>query len=167
MNNIQVNVGLAFWAVLAIIITAAFLLQDPPELNEYHTNVTNQYNYTNITYVNQTVINNCTLEYQQPVQFYPRQQRICKGNVYTYDLKGYSMQPFAYDGDKIHTEKIKFEDLELGDVVVVDKGNGIPLVHAVVSIYPEEFVTAGYNNKYEDQMWHKEQLIGRYCENGR
>jgi len=98
------------------------------------------------------------------IQFYPRTQRKCK-NPITINLHGISMQPFLYDGDVIYADKVKFKDIELGDVISFNRNNSeTGTIHAVVGIYEDYLVTAGYNNPRKDKLVYPEEIKYRFCE---
>jgi len=97
------------------------------------------------------------------VQFYPRTQRKCKRPIeyYTY---GSSMQPFFYDGDEFYVEKVKFDDVELGDVIVFERIDNTGAIHAVVAKYDDFVLTAGYNNERIDERVYADEIKYRFCE---
>lgn len=99
------------------------------------------------------------------IQFYPRINRECLDPV-IHIAQGLSMQPFVYDGDDLHLDKVNFSDVELGDVVVFAAGENSSSMHAVIAIYDEYLITAGYNNLRRDtSRVYPENLTFRYCEN--
>jgi len=98
------------------------------------------------------------------IQFYPRVQRKCR-NPTKITLRGVSMQPFLYDGDVIYADPVKFEDIELGDVISFNRGDyDKGTVHAVVGLYKSYLVTAGYNNERKDDLVYPEEVKYRFCE---
>ena len=98
------------------------------------------------------------------IQYYPRINRPCLDPV-THIAQGLSMQPFIYDGDDLHLDKVNFSDVELGDVVVFDTSGNSSSMHSVIAIYDEYLITAGYNNLRKDtSRVYPENVSFRYCE---
>jgi len=103
-------------------------------------------------------------QYYDNIQFYPRKYRKCTSPK-DWSVYGISMQPFLYDGDEFHVERVHFRDVELGDVIVYKRaGSDETTIHAVVAIYTEELITAGYNNKWMDFPVLPQEVKYRYCE---
>jgi len=99
------------------------------------------------------------------IQFYPRINRECLDPV-VHRAVGLSMLPFVYDGDDLHLDKVNFSDVELGDVVTFNTDHNSSSMHAVIGIYDEYLITAGYNNlKGDTDRVYPENLTYRYCEN--
>jgi len=97
------------------------------------------------------------------IQFYPRTQRKCR-NPIEIELKGISMQPVFYDGDYIFMDKVKFQDVELGDIIDFRREDSeIGTVHAVIGTYKNYLVTAGYTNDKRDDVVYPDQVMYRYC----
>jgi hypothetical protein len=104
----------------------------------------------------------CSLTLVKPyIHYYPRIQRKCK-NPIDWDIYGSSMQPFLYSGDKFYVEKVRFNQLELGDVIVFQIKDATR-IHAVIAIYEDFVQTAGYNLWYEDYQVKDKDILYRYC----
>ena len=105
----------------------------------------------------------CSLEFVKPyIQFYPRKERKCKRPI-QWEIYGSSMQPFLYAGDSFFVEKVKFKDVELGDVIIYQSHDESSVIHAVVAIYPDGVITAGYSLWYEDNFVEADKVLYRYC----
>ena len=129
--------------------------------------VVNEYNITNVDEITEFTHNNITNEYtdyyKSWLTFYPRQERICSRSAkLRTNVKGISMQPFLFDGDDYWAEPVTFEEVELGDVIVWNKGES-NVVHAVVGKYEDYLVTAGYNNLARDNRIDPDEIKYRWC----
>ena len=97
------------------------------------------------------------------VQFYPRAAIECKDPRSTFII-GASMQPFLYDGDNVLIEDVNFSEVDLGDVISFKTKNNSSTMHAVIAIYPDYLITAGYNNIGRDtKKVYPENVTSRVC----
>ena len=126
--------------------------------NEY--NITNELNNSVYKTINENNTHYNT--YYDLIQYYPRTQHICSRGATLSTTQGISMQPFLYDGDSYYTEKVTFNDLELGDVIIFKNNNG-KTIHSVIGLYNDSLVTAGYSNTYKDEIIDPKQVLERYC----
>lgn len=129
----------------------------------------------NVTDVNQVIhnvsqthiVNNTYHQtyYGSNLVFYPRAQRTCK-NPIEWSVYGNSMTPLFYNNDKIDVEPVRFNQIELGDVIVFTNPNDkdTTVIHAVVYLTDEYIKTAGYSNLRIDNFTvTKEMVQYRYC----
>jgi hypothetical protein len=129
--------------------------------NHYNTfEVTNERNFTD--YNTYEVNNTYTNSYEQYLHFPARKFRECGIQSKLHKLNGMSMQPFTFDDYYIHVEPVRFNEVEEGDAIVFKNGEGTSF-HAVISIYDDFLVTAGYNNMRSDDKVSPEQIKYRWC----
>jgi signal peptidase I len=84
---------------------------------------------------------------------------------------GPSMMPLFRPGDLLCAQKPAFENIQLGDIVIVDwrNDNNVQyVVHRIISVYQNYLITQGDNNlKSDTQLVTRENLIGRVNSFGR
>lgn len=97
------------------------------------------------------------------VQFYPRTEIKCINPRISHPI-GSSMQPYIYAGDTIYLDTVNFSDVNLGDVISFNTIHNSSTLHAVIAIYPDYLITAGYNNIGRDtERVYAENITGRVC----
>lgn len=76
-----------------------------------------------------------------------------------------SMKPTLIPGDYIFLQKVKYENIEVDDIIVYkSKKSNIFIIHRVVSITEEGLVMQGDNNlKVDDEVVTKDMVQGKYC----
>lgn len=84
------------------------------------------------------------------ILFYPRKFRECRNPKVEFYTNGQSMFPLFNHLDKFYVEPVRFDQVELGDVIMWENENGLT-VHAVNYISEKYLLTAGYNNFYSDE----------------
>jgi len=156
---------LVFCAISLAIIIGFLIREATYEAPTFMCDVTHEYNITNEKSIVRQIHENRTYSnnYEKYMVYYPRTERECgrkaelRSNVY-----GISMQPFLFDGEDYYAEPITFKDVELGDVIVFNQGEG-NTIHAVVGKYPDYLITAGYNNLYDDGRVYPDEIKYRWC----
>ncbi len=78
------------------------------------------------------------------------------------NIVGGSMTPAIGNGSKIAYITIPYEDVIIGDLVLVKMDNDEVLFHQIVEKNPEYFRTKSFSNPYikDANKWEKKQLIG-------
>lgn len=90
---------------------------------------------------------------------YPRRQIVCEQQAMQIEITGNSMMPFLWSGDKLWVQPIKWDHIELGDVIVYNK-----VMHAVINKYKDELYTQGYSNYAIDKPINKTTHIMIHCD---
>ena len=72
-----------------------------------------------------------------------------------------SMKPEIVEGDMVYIQSCREEDVQTGDVIAFENGNGQMVLHRVIRREEEGFITKGDANDREDfQPVSAEDLIG-------
>ena len=72
-----------------------------------------------------------------------------------------SMKPEIVEGDMVYIQSCREEDVQTGDVIAFENGNGQMVLHRVIRREEEGFITKGDANDREDfQLVSAEDLIG-------
>jgi signal peptidase I len=96
---------------------------------------------------------------------------LAKGNHLKLSAPGQSMLPCVQDGDVITVVPCTLVDLNLGDVVLYEKGDGSLIAHRLIRIGHEmglvRFTMMGDNSRLPDRAIAPEQVLGKVVTVGR
>ena len=132
--------------------------------------VTNVYNTTEVVYENHSknyydYSNNYTTIEDNGLDFPLRHRRECTGLVSERYVTGSSMQPFLVDGDEYHVMLMKWDDVTVHDVVLLDVNKSMPTIHALTYKNEVYGYSAGYDAEYNDEwVVTPNMVLGVYCE---
>lgn len=90
-----------------------------------------------------------------------REQLDVNGKV-AFSPSGISMRPMLEHGiDEVYLEKIDGKKVKKWDVVLFQSDNGAYILHRIVKIRKDGFITRGDNNYYNDDFQNFDKIIGR------
>lgn len=128
------------------------------KLDDYNFKIVNQSIYhDNSIHANTSIL---------PIYFPVREGRTCSNKaLVSYPENTLSMHPLIGKNDTIWVDKVKSEEIELGDVIVYEDNEGNRIIHAVVGENKNEgcFVTQGYRNLEVDSCVPYNKVLYRYC----
>jgi len=87
-------------------------------------------------------------------------QQLAGGGTARLRVNGDSMAPLIGRGDEVIVEAAAADELHIGDVVVLDTGDGL-LTHRLLARQGGRLVTRGDGMATPDHPWAPEQLLGR------
>ena len=74
--------------------------------------------------------------------------------------QGNSMEPIINEGDKIYVEKVKFNNLKTGDIVVFYRHKSFA-AHRVIRKKNKQIITKGDNSPYLDKPLDYSKILGK------
>ncbi len=104
------------------------------------------------------ICNVIAVKKEKPVNYF--------GYTYSY-VPTQSMEPTIHQGDTIIFKKIKYSNVNVNDIIVFKSNSGPTagkyVVHRVIAIETEGFITKGDNNDHVDtEVVTKNMLLGKY-----
>lgn len=92
------------------------------------------------------------------------EEQLNQGVKVAFTPYGISMRPMLEHGrDQVYLEKVTKETVRRRDVVFYRTPGGQFVLHRIVKLTPDVFVTRGDHHCYNDMPQHYETLIGRVC----
>ena len=167
MKNWIIN---TYCAILIVLFSIGFAIVIDQLDHSQPTQVYNIDNRTFVTYENHSknyfdYSNNYTTIEDNGLDFPLRHRRECTGLVSERYVTGSSMQPFLADGDEYHVMLMKWDDVTVHDVVLLDVNKSMPTIHALTYKNEVYGYSAGYDAEYNDEwVVTPNMVLGVYCE---
>jgi|GEM_PF-3865055 len=92
-------------------------------------------------------------------------QKLKSKKEYIATMKGGSMRPFLFSGDKLLIKKVRFKDLRKGDVVVFTEDIPLLFIHRIMKISKDSIITKGDDRSHLDRRPIKsKEILGKLVE---
>jgi len=168
-EDILIIIFINFVFTVFIIGSAIIIFDNTDETHIVHNTYLNN-TVNNITYLEQefnnitkvTRISNNTHYVKDKINYQIRKIRWCSKRAELVKSKGQSMFPYSWEDGWHWQDKVKFKDIEIGDIITYEK-NGKKIHHAVCNLYDDYLITCGYSNNYYDKNVYPDEVLYRDC----